>query len=90
MANELLNFYNDLFSSTQSCQPDLALETVQCIVIDDMNKDLLAKFTEDEIKKALNQWHHSKHLARMACHLYSINIIGNWWVRISLILFYLS
>ena len=90
MANELLNFYNDLFSSTQSCQPDLALETVQCIVTDDMNKDLLAKFTEDEIKKALNQWHHSKHPARMVCHLCSINIIRNWWVRISLILFYLS
>ena len=55
MAKELLDFYSDLFSSTQACQPKLALETIQCIVTEDMNKDLLAKFTEDEVKKALNQ-----------------------------------
>ena len=55
VAKELLDFYSDLFSSTQACQPNLALETVQRLVIEDMNKDLLVEFTEDEVKQALNQ-----------------------------------
>ena len=55
VAKELLDFYSDLFSSTQSCQPELALETVQCIITEEMNKDLLAEFTKEEVKKALNQ-----------------------------------
>ena len=55
VAKEVLDFYSDLFPSTQAFQPDLALETVQCLVTEDMNKDLLAEFTKDEVKKALNQ-----------------------------------
>ena len=55
MAKELLDFYSDLFSLTQACQPELALETIQCVVTKDMNKELLTKFTDDEVKKALNQ-----------------------------------
>ena len=55
VAKELLDFYSDLFSLTQACQPELALETIQCVVTKDMNKELLTKFTDDEVKKALNQ-----------------------------------
>lgn len=52
---EMLNFFSNLFSSTRACQPELALETVQCLVIEDMNKELQAKFIENEVKEALNQ-----------------------------------
>ena len=52
----MLNFFKNLFSSTYACQLELAaLETVQCLVTEDMNKELLVEFTENEVKEALNQ-----------------------------------
>ena len=55
IAMEMLNFFSNLFSSTRTCQPEMALETVHCLVIEDMNKDLLVEFIENEVKVALNQ-----------------------------------
>ena len=51
----MLNFFRNLFSSTRACQLELALETVQCLVTEDKNKELLVEFTENEVKEALNQ-----------------------------------
>ena len=42
----LLEFYSDLFSSTNTCQLKLAMEVIPTIVTDDMNKLLLAEFKE--------------------------------------------
>ena len=42
IAKVLLEFYSDLFSSANTCQPKLAMEVIPTIVIDDMNKLLLA------------------------------------------------
>ena len=55
VAKELLDYYSELFTLTQACQPDLALEAVPRLVTKEMNKDLLAEFTEEEVKKSLNQ-----------------------------------
>ena len=55
VAKELLDYYSELFTLTQACQPDLALEVVPRLVTKEMNKDLLAEFTEEEVKKSLNQ-----------------------------------
>lgn len=74
----MLDFYSNLFSSSNSCQPKLALESVQGIVIEDMNGQLLAKFSEGEVKMALNQMAPLKPLVRMAYHPSFINIIGIW------------
>ena len=42
VAIEMLNFFNNLFSSTSTCQPEVALESVQFIIIEEMNKELLS------------------------------------------------
>ena len=55
VAKELLDYYSELFTSTQACQPDLALEAVPCLITKGMNRDLRAEFIEEEVKKALNQ-----------------------------------
>ena len=52
---EMLNFFSNLFYLTRTCQPEMALETIHCLVIEDMNKELLAEFTENEVKVTLNQ-----------------------------------
>ena len=51
----MLEFYSNLFSSSNSVQPELALESVQTTVTKDMNRQLLAEFSEGEVKLALNQ-----------------------------------
>ena len=51
----MLNFFRNLVSSTRACQLKLALETVQCLVTEDKNKELLVEFTKNEVKEALNQ-----------------------------------
>ena len=45
----LLEFYSDLFSSTNTCQIKLAMEVIPTIVTDDMNKLLLTEFKEDKV-----------------------------------------
>lgn len=52
---EMLDFFSNLFSSTNTCQPKLALEKRQSIVTKDMNRQLLAEFMESEVKVALKQ-----------------------------------
>lgn len=54
VATEMLNFFSNLFSSTRTCQPEVALETVQCIATEEMNRELLLEFTEKEVQVALN------------------------------------
>jgi len=51
----MLEFYKNLFSSSNSVLPDLALDSVQTIVTEDMNRQLLAEFLEGEVTLALNQ-----------------------------------
>ena len=55
IANEFLRYFSELFSSSNNCQPESALDTIQSLVIDDMNRLLNAEFTEEEVKVALNQ-----------------------------------
>ena len=55
VASVMLEFYSNLFSSSNSVQPELALESVQTKVTKNMNRQLLAEFSEGEVKLALNQ-----------------------------------
>ena len=54
----MLEFYSNLFSSSNSVQPELALESVQTKVTKNMNRQLLAEFSKGEVKLALNQMAH--------------------------------
>ena len=51
----MLEFYRNLFSSSNSVQPDLALDSIQTTVTEDMNRQLLAEFSKGGVKMALNQ-----------------------------------
>ena len=53
--NEFLRYFSELFSTSSNCQPELALDTIQSLVTEDMNILLNAEFTEKEVKVALNQ-----------------------------------
>ena len=55
VASVMLEFYKNLFSSSNSIQPDLALDSIQTTVTEDMNRQLLAEFLEGEVMLALNQ-----------------------------------
>ena len=55
IANEFLKYFSELFSTSSNCQPELALDTIQSLMTEDMNKLLNAEFTEEEVKVALNQ-----------------------------------
>ena len=54
VASVMLKFYKNLFSSSNSVLPDLALDSIQTIVTEDMNRQLLAEFLEGEVTLALN------------------------------------
>lgn len=53
IANEFLRYFFELFSTSSNCQPELALDTIQSLVTEDMNRLLNKEFTEDEVKVAL-------------------------------------
>ena len=55
VASVMLAFYKNLFSSSNFVPPDLALDSIQTTVTEDMNRQLLAEFLEGEVKLALNQ-----------------------------------
>ena len=55
IATEVLDFFSKLYSSSNSCQPELALGTIEIVVTDDMNRKLAAEFTECEVHEALSQ-----------------------------------
>lgn len=55
IARKVTDFYRNLFFSSNSCQPELAMEAIEAIVTEDMNKQLVADFKECEIQEALNQ-----------------------------------
>ena len=55
IANEFLRYFSKLFSTSINCQPELALDTIQSLVIEDMNRLLNAEFIEKEVKAALKQ-----------------------------------
>ena len=55
VASVMLEFYKNLFSSSNSVQPDLALDSIQTTVTEDMNRQLLVEFLEGEVTLALNQ-----------------------------------
>ena len=90
VAMEMLNFFNNLFSSTSTCQPEVALESVQFIIIEEMNKELLSEFTEIEVQVAFKQMAPLKAPSPDGIPPFSMSIIWNWLVRISRHLFYLS
>ena len=55
VANEVLKFYSSLFSSPHTCQPEMALDSTQSIVIDDMNRQPSTDFLESEVQVVLSQ-----------------------------------
>ena len=55
IAKEVTDFFSNLFPSSNSCQPGLAVETIETLVMDDMNRQLSAKFKECEVHEALTQ-----------------------------------
>ena len=55
IANKFLKYFAKLYSTSNNCQPELALDTIQSLVTDDMNRSLSEKFTKDEVRVALNQ-----------------------------------
>ena len=63
---------------------------VQCIVTEEMNRELLLEFTKNEVQVALNQMAPLKAPGPDSMPPFLISIIGNWLVRISRHLFYLS
>ena len=54
IATEVTDFFSKLYSSSNSCQPKLALGTIKTIVIDDMNRNLATKFKECKVHDALS------------------------------------
>lgn len=48
IASVLLEFYSGLFSSPDTCQPKMTLDSIQRFVIDDMNYQLSSEFLECE------------------------------------------
>ncbi|XP_030945861.1 uncharacterized protein LOC115970359 [Quercus lobata] len=55
IADCLVNFYKNLFTSSGTCQPAKALSTIQKVVTEDMNIQLNAYFMEWEIKLTISQ-----------------------------------
>ena len=55
IANEFLKYFVELFSTSSNYQPELALDTIQSLVTDDMNRSFSEEFTKDEVRVALNQ-----------------------------------
>ena len=55
IANEFLKYFSELFTTFSNCQPELALDTIQSLVTEDMNRSLSEEFTEDEVEVVLNQ-----------------------------------
>ena len=55
VASTILDFYSNLFSSPHTCQPEVVLDSIQCIVTNDMNRHLLTEFSVDEVHVALSQ-----------------------------------
>ena len=55
VANVVLKFYSNLFSSPHTCQPVVALDLIQSIVTADMNRQLSSDFLESEVQVALSQ-----------------------------------
>ena len=51
----MLEFYSNLFSSSNSVKLELTLELVQTTMTEDMNRQLLAEFSKGEVKLALNR-----------------------------------
>ena len=55
VASAILDFYSNLFSSPQTYQPEVVLDSIQCIVTNDMNIQHLEEFSKNEVHVALNQ-----------------------------------
>ena len=55
IATEVTDFFSKLYSSSNSCQPKLALGTIKTIVTDDMNRKLATEFKECEVHEAVSQ-----------------------------------
>lgn len=51
----MLEFFSNLFSSSNSVQPEWALEAIQTTVTEDTDRQLLVEFSEGEVMLALNQ-----------------------------------
>lgn len=51
----LVDFFKDLFSSPSPCQLAETLNSIHCLIIDDMNRQLCKAFTDMEVHEALKQ-----------------------------------
>ena len=76
MGEILLDYYTNLFTSSNPTVFDEILEAVQPRVTSRMNQKLTMEFTVDEVNVALKQMYPLKALSQMVCLLYFINIFG--------------
>lgn len=80
ISNLVHDFYSDLFASQRPSPDDLhrVLIHIPLVVADDMNANLLAPFTEADIKQAIFDIHPTKvpGPSNMGCHCTRGNIIS--------------
>ena len=76
MGEIVLDYYTDLFTSSNLIVFDEILEAVQPRVTSSMNQKLTMEFTIDEVYVVLKQMYLLKALGQTVCLLYFINIFG--------------
>ena len=76
MGQIVLDYYTDLFTSSNLIVFDEILEAVQPRVTSSMNQKLTMEFTIDEVYVVLKQMYLLKALGQMVRLLYFINIFG--------------
>ena len=76
MGQIVLDYYTDLFTSSNLTVFDEILEAVQPRVTSSMNQKLTMEFTIDEVYVVLKQMYLLKALGQTVCLLYFINIFG--------------
>ena len=76
MGQIMLDYYTDLFTSSNLTVFDEILEAVQPRVTSSMNQKLTMEFTIDEVYVVLKQMYLLKALGQMVRLLYFINIFG--------------
>ena len=78
IASILVNFYKDLFTTSNPNPQWAPLDHIPMVIIKEMNLALTSTFREAEPKKALKQMYISKLQVPMGCPRCSINIFGVW------------
>ena len=76
IGSTFMEYFEQLFTSSQPTISDEFLAAVHTKVTDKMNSTLLWEFQAHEVEKALKQMHSMKQMDPTVCPLYSINISG--------------